>query len=193
GLLIFLAAPAEVTPVDSLDPTRPLGTAVFDGPADLLAEGAEARTVLGAGERTALLLLAADAVGVAAAATGLAVEHAKTRHQFGRAIGSFQAVAHRCADMFVAVESARALVAAAASACDEEDPDAGTAVALAAANALEAAVTATQGGIQVHGGMGFTWEHASHRHLRRAKAAEALIAFPDRLRDRAATSLLTTR
>ncbi|ROO87917.1 alkylation response protein AidB-like acyl-CoA dehydrogenase [Actinocorallia herbida] len=193
GLLLFLAAPAEVTPVDSLDPTRPLGTAVFDGPAELIAEGAGARTVLDAAERTALLLLAADAVGVAAAATDLAVDYAKTRHQFGRAIGSFQAVAHRCADMFVAVESARALVAAAASACDEDAPDAATAVALAAANALDAAVTATQGSVQVHGGMGFTWEHVSHRHLRRAKAAEALIAFPDRLRDRATTTLLNSK
>jgi len=193
GLRLFLAEPVEVVPVDSLDPTRPLGAAVLDGSAELIAEGEDARTTLDLVERIALLMLAADAVGVAAEATVLAVEYAKTRHQFGRAIGSFQAVSHRCADMFVAVESARALVSAAASACDEDDPDAGTAVALAAANALEAAVTVTQGCVQVHGGMGFTWEHSAHRYLRRAKAAEALIAFPDRLRDRAAKSLLTTK
>jgi alkylation response protein AidB-like acyl-CoA dehydrogenase len=91
--------------------------------------------------------------------------------------------------MFVATESARALVAAAAAALDDGD-DAEVAVRLAAAYALEAAVTAAQGCLQVHGGMGFTWEHPAHRYLRRAKAAEALIAPPDRLRDRAAAALL---
>jgi alkylation response protein AidB-like acyl-CoA dehydrogenase len=104
--------------------------------------------------------------------------------------------------MLVAVESARALVAAAAAALDEAasgsaglvgsvDPaDTDVTVALAAAQALEAAVTVTQGSLQVHGGMGFTWEHPVHRYLRRAKAAEALVATPDRLREQAATALI---
>jgi len=193
GLRLFLTENFQTEAVDSLDATRPLGAVTFDGAADLLAGPENAAGVLAAAERTALLVLAADAVGVAAEAADLAVAYAGMRRQFGRAIGSFQAVSHRCADMFVAVESARSLVAAAASACDDGDDDRDVAVALAAANAFETAVAATQGCIQVHGGIGFTWEHPAHRYLRRAKAAEALVALPDRLRDRAAASLLNAR
>ncbi|MFJ4840749.1 acyl-CoA dehydrogenase family protein [Streptomyces sp. NPDC088746] len=181
----------EVTPVECLDPTRPLGSVAFARcPAGLLAGPGDFAAVLRAAELAALLMLAADAVGVAAEAMDLAVDHARTRQQFGRAIGSFQAVSHRCADMLVAVESARALVAAAAE--ELQDPGEGTdaTVCLAAAQALEAAVTVTQGCVQVHGGMGFTWEHPAHRYLRRAKAAESLVAVPDRLRERAAAGLL---
>lgn len=181
----------EVTPVTCLDPTRPLGAvALVRCSAGLLAGPGDFAAVLRAAEHAALLMLAADAVGVAAEAMDLAVDHARTRQQFGRAIGSFQAVSHRCADMLVAVESARALVAAAAE--ELQDPGEGTdaTVCLAAAQALEAAVTVTQGCVQVHGGMGFTWEHPAHRYLRRAKAAESLVAVPDRLRERAAGGLL---
>ncbi|MYQ32227.1 acyl-CoA dehydrogenase family protein [Streptomyces sp. SID4956] len=181
----------EVTPVQGVDPTRSLGAVHLRAcPGRLLAGPDRFAEVLRAAERAGLVMLAADAVGVAAEALDLAVEHAGTRRQFGRTIGSFQAISHRCADMLVAVESARALVAAAAGALDAPDPDTGTAVHLAAAEALEAAVVVTQGCVQVHGGMGFTWEHPAHRYLRRAKAAEALIALPDRLRERAAVGLL---
>lgn len=185
------AAGCEVTPVECLDTTRPLGAVAFGRcTAGLLAGPADFAAVLRAAEHAALLMLAADAVGVAAEAMNLAVDHARTRQQFGRAIGSFQAVSHRCADMLVAVESARALVAAAAE--ELQDPGEGTdaTVCLAAAQALEAAVTVAQGCVQVHGGMGFTWEHPAHRYLRRAKAAESLVAVPDRLRERAAAGLL---
>jgi alkylation response protein AidB-like acyl-CoA dehydrogenase len=134
-------------------------------------------------------------VGVGAEATDLAVEYAKTRHQFGRAIGSFQAISHRAADMFVAVESARALVAAAADALDEDPGSRETriTVRLAAAQALDAAVAVAQDCVQIHGGMGFTWEHPAHRYLRRAKGAEALIALPDRLREQAVATVLHSR
>ena len=198
----------EIDRLDALDPTRPLAAVRLRGrTAELLAGPDRFAEVLRAAELAALVMLAADAVGVAAEMTDVAVAYAKTRRQFGRAIGSFQAVSHRCADMLVAVESARALVAAAAESLDgaagntERDGDERNseerdgderdiAVGLAAAQALEAAVTVTQGCLQVHGGMGFTWEHPVHRYLRRAKAAEALIALPDRLRDRAASMLL---
>jgi alkylation response protein AidB-like acyl-CoA dehydrogenase len=184
--------PVRISQVDSLDPTRPLAAVSFDHvPAQLIADAGRFAEVLEAAERAALLALAADAVGVAAEALDLAVEHARTRQQFGRLIGSFQAISHRCADMLIAVESARALVTAAAAALDESGPDSGTAVRLAAAEALDAGVTVAQGNLQVHGGMGFTWEHPAHRYLRRAKAAQALIALPDRLRDRVAGDLLS--
>ncbi|MFD4510463.1 acyl-CoA dehydrogenase family protein [Streptomyces sp. NPDC058457] len=194
GPALFAVEPQNgcvTTPVDALDPTRPLGAvALTDCPARRVAGPDTFGDVLGAAERAALVLLAADAVGVAAEAMDLAVKYARTRHQFGRAIGTFQAVSHRCANMLIAVESARALVAAAAGALDEPGPDTDTAVCLAAAEALETAVSVAQGCVQVHGGMGFTWEHPAHRYLRRAKAAEALVALPDRLRERAATGLL---
>jgi alkylation response protein AidB-like acyl-CoA dehydrogenase len=184
--------PVRISQVDSLDPTRPLAAVSFDHvPAQLIADAGRFAEVLEAAERAALLALAADAVGVAAEALDLAVEHARTRQQFGRLIGSFQAISHRCADMLIAVESARALVTAAAAALDESGPDSGTAVRLAAAEALDAGVAVAQGNLQVHGGMGFTWEHPAHRYLRRAKAAQALIALPDRLRDRVAGDLLS--
>lgn len=181
----------EVTPLQCVDATRSLGAVQLRAcPGQLLAGPDHFPEVLRAGERAALTMLAADAVGVAAEALDLAVEYARTRRQFGRTIGSFQAISHRCADMLVAVESGRALVAAAAAALDAPDADTDTAVCLAAAEALEAAVVVTQGCVQVHGGMGFTWEHPAHRYLRRAKAAEALVALPDRLRERAAARLL---
>ncbi|WP_413796907.1 acyl-CoA dehydrogenase family protein [Streptomyces iranensis] len=194
GPALFAVEPQDrcvMTPVDALDPTRPLGAVGLTAcPARLVAGPDAFDDVLRSAERAALVLLAADAVGVAAEAMDLAVEYARTRQQFGRAIGSFQAVSHRCANMLVAVESARALVAAAAGALDELGPDTDTAVSLAAAEALETAVVVVQGCLQVHGGMGFTWEHPAHRYLRRAKAAEALVALPDRLRERAATGML---
>ncbi|MEO3787586.1 acyl-CoA dehydrogenase family protein [Actinocorallia sp. B10E7] len=197
GPALFLVdATAEnvrIDRLDALDPTRPLAAVHLEAaPAEPLSDSDGFAEVLGATERAALVMLAADAVGVAARALDMAVEYAAARRQFGRAIGSFQAISHRCADMFVSVESARALVAAAAAALDEPSGDTAVAVDLAAACALEAAVTVTGGCVQVHGGMGFTWEHPAHRYLRRAKAAESLVALPDRLRERAATTLVTT-
>ncbi|MEU9024437.1 acyl-CoA dehydrogenase family protein [Actinomadura sp. NPDC048394] len=181
--------------LEALDATRSLGAVTLDGPAECVTGPFKYDAVLAAAENAALVILAADVVGVGAEATDLAVEYAKTRHQFGRAIGSFQAISHRAADMFVAVESARALVAAAAGALDEDPGSSETriAVRLAAAHALDAAVAATQGCVQIHGGMGFTWEHPAHRYLRRAKGAEALIALPDRLREQAVTAVLHSR
>jgi alkylation response protein AidB-like acyl-CoA dehydrogenase len=117
----------------------------------------------------------------------MAVGWAVERHQFGRPIGSFQAVSHRCADMLVAVEGARSLVLAAADA-DLDGP--AYLVDLAAAAALDAGVVATEGALQIHGGVGFTWEHPVHLLLRRAQANAVLVGRADALRDRAAAELL---
>jgi alkylation response protein AidB-like acyl-CoA dehydrogenase len=195
GLFLVEREAVAVEPVESLDPTRPLGAVVLrDAPGEAVAGPERAAGILAAAERAALVMLAADAVGVAARALDMAVEYARTRRQFGRPIGSFQAVSHRCADMLVAVESGRALVAAAAEALDAPPggpaaDDTAVAVDLAAAHALDAAVSVTGGCVQIHGGMGFTWEHPAHRYLRRAKAAQSLVALPDRLRDRAVGGL----
>lgn len=189
-------APVELSPLDSLDPTRPLAALTLRHfPARLVAGPDRFAEVLRAAEHAALLGLAAEAVGVAAEATDMAVAYAGTRRQFGRPIGSFQAVSHRLADMFVEAEAARALVAAAAQTLDNPRADKAEteiAVCLAAAHALDTAVQAAQGCLQAHGGMGFTWEHPAHRYLRRAKAAQASVALPDRLRERAARALLDT-
>ncbi len=190
----------RVEPLDVLDATRPLARVTLNTSATLLAGPAEFAAVLAAARRVALTLLAAEAVGVSARCTELAVDYAGIRHQFGRPIGTYQAISHRCADMFVGTEAARALVVAAAQALDAAGAttdgattDGGeleVAVALAAAEALDAAVGAAQGSLQVHGGIGFTWEHPVHLYLRRAKSSEALIAAPDRLREQAASRLV---
>ena len=117
--------------------------------------------------------LAHELVGVAQACLDLAVEHARTRDQFGRPIGSYQAVSHRCADMFIAVEAARGHAWFAAWAIDVESPEAALAASRAKASASDAAVFCAQSAIQVHGGIGFTWEHDLHLHLKRARSAAA--------------------
>jgi alkylation response protein AidB-like acyl-CoA dehydrogenase len=158
--------------------------------ADVLADGPEVASVLRAARRQAVLAVAADSVGLASRALAMAVGWAGERHQFGRAIGSFQAISHRCADMLVAVEGARSQVLAAA----EIDPEkSGVLVDLAAAAALDAAVGAAEGVLQIHGGIGFTWEHPVHLLLRRAQANAVLVGRADALRDRAAGELLRDR
>jgi alkylation response protein AidB-like acyl-CoA dehydrogenase len=143
--------------------------------------------VLRAARRQALLAVAADSIGVGSRALAMAVEWAGERHQFGRAIGSFQAVSHRCADILVALEGARSQVLAAAEVDVEESE---YLVDLAAAAALDAGVTATEGALQILGGIGFTWEHPIHLLLRRAQANAVLVGRADALRDRAAGELL---
>lgn len=176
----------EVTAHQPLDLTGTIGAVTFAGASgEVLADGAEVRRVLRIARRQALLAVAADSVGVAARALAMAVEWAGERHQFGRAIGSFQAISHRCADILVALEGARSQVQAAAEADFEESE---YLVDLAAAAALDAAVTATEGALQIHGGIGFTWEHPIHLMLRRAKANAVLVGRADALRDRAAGS-----
>ncbi|CDO31190.1 acyl-CoA dehydrogenase family protein [Mycolicibacterium porcinum] len=178
----------EVTAHQPLDLTGTVGAVTFTGASgEVLADGAEVRRMLRVARRQALLAVAADSVGVAARALAMAVEWAGERHQFGRAIGSFQAISHRCADILVALEGARSQVQAAAEADLEESE---YLVDLAAAAALDAAVTATEGALQIHGGIGFTWEHPIHLLLRRAQANAVLVGRADALRDRAAGELL---
>ncbi|RNG08200.1 acyl-CoA dehydrogenase family protein, partial [Streptomyces botrytidirepellens] len=158
---------------DSADPTRPTaevrasGVAVPGG--RVLDVDAALVTDL------ASVLLAAEACGTAGWALETAVGHARVREQFGRPIGQFQAVKHLCADMLVRVEQARALTWDAARTQDEPQAVRGLTAALAAATALDAAYGCAKDCIQILGGLGFTWEHDAHLHLRRATAARALL------------------
>ena len=152
----------------NLDPARRSAKVKLDAaPAELIEGGRAALTDL------ARLILAAEATGVARECTISASEYAKVREQFGRPIAMFQAVKHHCANMLVDTELATALVWDAARAHGGDQ--ASYTAALAATHAIPAAAQNAQLNIQVHGGIGFTWEHDAHLYLRRAAAIEAII------------------
>ncbi|MFE5862671.1 acyl-CoA dehydrogenase family protein [Streptomyces virginiae] len=163
-----------------LDETRPQARIELrDVPAELLGdEGADVLGALAATGRTAAAVLAAEAVGAAGQALDRTVEYVRQREQFGRAIGSFQAVKHRLADLYVRVQAARSAVYYAAW-----DPDQG---GLALAQALETLRVTAGEAIQLHGGIGFTWEHDAHLYFKRAAADELLFGPVHRLRAHAA-------
>ncbi|AMO63672.1 acyl-CoA dehydrogenase [Mycolicibacterium phlei] len=161
-----------VTPLESIDTTRSLGAVAFDGVTvteDRVMRGAarKARTVF-------RILTSAEAVGVSWAAMEMAVDYAKVREQFGRTIGTFQAVKHHAANMLV---NAEATTAAAWDAARGDDLDGvWFAAAVAASNAIRTQILNAQTNIQLHGGIGFTWEHDAHLYLRRARTLAALMA-----------------
>jgi alkylation response protein AidB-like acyl-CoA dehydrogenase len=134
--------------------------------------------------------MAAEALGVAQRALELGVEHAKTREQFGKPIGVYQAVSHALADTYADVELARSLVYWAAWCVAEDDEQAPVAAAAAKAFATEAAVAACERSIQVHGGTGFTWEHPLHRFYKRALWLEGFGQRPAALRRELANAVL---
>lgn len=155
----------------SLDSTRRCGRVMLDG-VSVQAELPGARDIAVAYART---LFAAEAVGGASDCVETAVEYAKVREQFGRTIATFQAVKHHCANMLVAAESAVAVVWDAARAAAQGGEQFRLIAAAAAALAFPAYVRNSELNIQVHGGIGFTWEHDAHLHLRRALTVEALL------------------
>ncbi len=161
-----------VTALDSLDTTRSIGSVTLRDvtlPAERILRDAapDATTVF-------RILTAAEGVGVSWAALEMAVDYAKVREQFGRTIGTFQAVKHHAANMLVAAEVATAAVWDAARADDLAS--AWFPAAVAAALTIRAQVFNTQNNIQLHGGIGFTWEHDAHLYLRRARSLAALMA-----------------
>jgi len=160
-----------IEPADSADPSRPLAVVTVD------ARAVESAIVdLEQAIAPGLLALAAELVGTAHGALDMAVEHAKTRRQFDRVIGSYQGVKHALADNYVAVERARALVYGAAALLDEAPagPRLWDACALAKAAANDAALACTRTAVQVLGALGQTWEHDIHLYLRRAWVSAAL-------------------
>ncbi|MGZ4684008.1 MAG: acyl-CoA dehydrogenase, partial [Acidimicrobiales bacterium] len=164
------AGGATVDVPTNLDPTRRAARITLDGAAAEVIPGA--RQVMLDLART---ILAAEATGIALECTMQASEYAKVREQFGRAIATFQAVKHHCANMLVATELATAAVWDAARAAAAGGPQFSSAAAAAATLAMPAADLCAQLNIQVHGGIGFTWEHDAHLYLRRATALEAII------------------
>jgi alkylation response protein AidB-like acyl-CoA dehydrogenase len=129
-------------------------------------------------ENERLATLALEAVGIGKKALDLGVEHAQNREQFGRKIGVYQAVSHQLADTFVETELARSLAYWAAWCVAEDDEQAPIAVAAAKAYAADAAVAACERSIQVHGGIGFTWEHVLHVYYTRALWIQAYGGYP---------------
>ncbi|HWH29040.1 MAG TPA: acyl-CoA dehydrogenase [Mycobacteriales bacterium] len=180
------ASAVAVTPLPSFDPTRAACEVRLDDVVvadDRVLDRVTLASVVG----TAGVLLAAEAAGVAGWALDTAVDYAKTREQFGKPIGTFQAVKHTCADMLVRAEQARATAWDAARAGDEPPgPSRDLAVAVALATAVDAAVANAKHCIQVLGGIGYTWEHDAHLALKRAMALRALVGQPSSWRGRAA-------
>jgi len=158
-------------PVTSLDMTRQLCDLSFDdAPATLIASGQAASRAVDAALAAGAGVLAAELTGLAQRCLDMTVAYVKERRQFARPIGSFQAIKHRLADLWVSVSQARAASRYAAACLAAGSPDVKVAVALAKAYCSEVAVTAAQECVQLHGGIGFTWEHPAHLYLKRAKA-----------------------
>jgi len=173
-------AEVEPEPVELIDQTRryakPLGDDVGEAlPGDF-----------GAATDRILVAVAAELVGIGQRAMDMAVGYAKEREQFGRPIGAYQGVSHACAKMLYDVEEARSLTYAAAWAADAEPESLPLAAAMAKARASEAAWDVCKASIQVHGGIGFTWEHDLHFLLKRARADSRLFGTPRQHKERVA-------
>ena len=170
-----------VEPLSTMDATRRYGRVSSSG-GRTLAEGADAAAILRRIRLRGLAGAAVEAVGVAQKALDLAQEHTKERRQFDKPIGSYQAVSHQVADTFMGVELARSLAYWAVWCVAESDPQAPQAAAAAKSLASEVAVAACESSIQVHGGIGFTWEHILHRYYKRAQWIESFGGYPARQR-----------
>jgi len=164
----------KISPMSGMDLTRKLFVVEFS---NTPAEQISTSSGLAHAFDIATAALAAELVGGMQRTLDITVEYAKTRKQFGKPIGMFQAVQHQCADMYLETESSRSAVYYAGWALEENSPDAATAVSIAKMYASDAARTVGNRGIQIHGGMGFTWENDVHLYYRRAKASET--AFGD--------------
>jgi len=187
GPALYAVGEFTAAPVVSLDMTRPLADLTLDGARGrLIAEGDAAVRAVDAALTAGAALLASEQLGVAEWALETTVAYAKERHQFGRPIGSFQAVKHRLADLWVAVAQLRAVARNAAEALATGSADLPVAAALAQAFASQVVVTAAEDAVQLHGGIGFTWEHPAHLYLKRAKSSSIALGSADRHRARLA-------
>jgi alkylation response protein AidB-like acyl-CoA dehydrogenase len=177
--------------LESLDMTRKLASVELSGtPARLVAAEGDAAAIVERTCRLAAVALAAEQVGGAQKCLEMSVDYAKLRVQFGRPIGSFQAIKHKCADMLLEVESARSAAYYAAWAAAEGSPELALVAPLAKAYCSEAYANAAAETIQIHGGIGFTWEHDAHLYYRRAKSSEQFLGSPTEHRDELARGLL---
>ncbi|WP_327086582.1 acyl-CoA/acyl-ACP dehydrogenase [Nonomuraea sp. NBC_01738] len=167
GDALVEAVPTRREPYRTVDESRPLTRLVFEGAPAVVVGGARHRERV---RELGIAALAAEQAGGAERCLEMAVSHALSRVQFGRPIGGFQAIKHKLADVHLLVESARSAAAAAG--------ESGVAAAVAGAYCGEAYLTAAGESIQVHGGIGITWEHDAHRHLKRAASDAQLFRTP---------------
>jgi alkylation response protein AidB-like acyl-CoA dehydrogenase len=168
-----------ITPLTAMDQTRRVGRVTLDGaPARCLATGAAAVEALATARRVAQVAIACEQVGGAARCLELTVDYAKQRRQFGVPIGSFQAVKHACADMLAALELSRTAAQYAAYCVEANPDDLPTAALLAASLCAESYLDIAAKAIQVHGGIGFTWDNYCHLYFKRAKASALMYGQP---------------
>jgi alkylation response protein AidB-like acyl-CoA dehydrogenase len=180
GLSLFAvdagASGLTAAALPALDQTRNLARLDFDAvPARLIGSPGDATAILDRVLDVAAIALAAEQLGGAQRALDITVDYTKTRHQFGRPIGSFQALKHRMADLLMEVESLRSAVSYAASAVAEDSDEVPALASLLKAYASETYFHVTAEMIQMHGGIGFTWEHDAHLFFKRAKSSELFL------------------
>jgi alkylation response protein AidB-like acyl-CoA dehydrogenase len=179
GAFVVSRADARIDPVDALDPTRPLARVALDGvridaERALGAPGPATAEAVRRAVEVATTALAVETVGAAQAIFDITLAYAKQREQFGAPIGSFQAIKHKFADMLVALERARATSYFAALTIAEDDDRRALATSTAKAAAGDCAALIAKEGIQIHGGVGYTWEHDMHLYVRRVKSSSLL-------------------
>jgi alkylation response protein AidB-like acyl-CoA dehydrogenase len=194
GLSLF-AVPADAgglarTALPTLDQTRKLARLDFAAvPATLLGSAGDGAAVLSRVLDVAAIAQAAEQLGGAQRALDMAVDYIKLRYQFGRPIGSFQAIKHRCADLLMEVESLRSAMQYAAAAVAEDSAEVPVVAALVKAYASDVYFHVTAENIQLHGGIGFTWEHDAHLYFKRAKASELFLGDASYHREHLATRI----
>ena len=181
------ASGLTIEPMNGIDMTRKLYALKFkDVPAEKIGDTSSLAKAL----NVATAALAAELVGGMQRTLDITVEYAKVRKQFGKPIGSYQAVQHQCADMYLETESARSAAYYAAWTLQENAPESATAASIAKMYASDAARTVGNRGIQVHGGMGFTWENDVQLYYKRAKASETMLGDATFHRDRIARAAI---
>jgi alkylation response protein AidB-like acyl-CoA dehydrogenase len=193
GLFVVPQGAVKAQRVVALDASRPLAQLHFDGvrvePERVLGTPGSSARALGRALEQATIAAALECVGTCQSLMELTVEHAKNRRQFDQPIGAFQAIQHKCADMFVQVEKARATGYFAMMAVAEDDPRRALGASMAKAAASDCQRLICKDGIQIHGGMGFTWEGDVQLFVKRAKTLEALFGTGTQHRKRIADLL----
>jgi alkylation response protein AidB-like acyl-CoA dehydrogenase len=184
------AAGLTATVLPTLDQTRKLGRLEFDEvTARLIGSAGDGSAIVNRVLDVAAIALAAEQLGGAQRALDMAVEYSKVRHQFGRPVGSFQALKHRMADLLLEVESLRSAVSYAVAAVAEESEEVPVLAPLVKAYASETFFHVAAENIQIHGGIGFTWEHDAHLYFKRAKSSELFLGDAAYHRERLATRI----
>ena len=192
GVVVVDAEAVTVTPQPVIDDTRRLATVTADNSpvGEVLPFDGDPDTQEAALWDRAAVAIACDSLGLSEAMLSATVDYVKMRHQFGRPIGSFQAVKHACADMMVSIAVSRRLVDAAVQAVAGELPDRGTAAAMAKSHATAAGVHIAGKAMQLHGGIGYTWESGLHVYLKRATLNRSFYGSPAAHRRRLAQRYL---